>query len=758
MKKLVFMLALIPSLLFAQTVPNAPAGVFQGEVWTVTQWINAWQSKADTNSAALTGAPTINGAFIPSLGATGVTGQCVQWASPTTIKPSGLPCGGGGGGTNITGTPASGNLTVFSGIATITNGDLTGDVTTSGSTATTVGKVNGATVPVSAAVVASNSSSQLSAAPTTGTGNVVLATGPTLTLGNATGLPFNGVANGTNTNTLTVGTGGSIVRSGTAIIDANQINSATVPASAAVVASNSSKQLTALTLGGNLGVVSGVLQTSQAVNAQTGTSYAIVAGDQGKLLTFKNAAAIAVSLAQAGTTGFTTGFSIDVENLGAGLVTITPATSTINGVANLAVPTNTGCTLTSDGTNYQVSACTAVATVGFIAGSFTSTQVLNSFAPALYGGSNVNTTDMGLLTGDGARWLVGPAPPPPPGAAVLGYNRNVYTVLPVVADISINNSTKTRLYSGYGPLGYIPPLTAYSTASNGQLQMQYPSGGPLTAASIVTTENAVNSQLLPGNLEYLPYLLGSQGFYVEFAVTSSSNNTNVFFSPYLEPQEKNTTQNDHVPGDLPGLERWLEFDVNESGHGSDFGGGNKGAVHYGVGWTAGTSGNTTFTASLTGLSSGATLTIATGGAPGGGNVWPIDSGTYSGVTSTAQSINVTFTKGSATATLNTTITGSPNAVDTVRFANKVVSFTNATVVDYTVEHIFGLSYDPIGNAVNWYMDGVSVSGGPVSLSPFGTDLFPGVNAWHWFPILACQSHDGVTAYTTNVRYFSAWTP
>lgn len=38
----------------------------------------------------------------------------------------------------ITGTPVAGNLTVFSSVATITNGDLSGDVTTAGSTVTTI--------------------------------------------------------------------------------------------------------------------------------------------------------------------------------------------------------------------------------------------------------------------------------------------------------------------------------------------------------------------------------------------------------------------------------------------------------------------------------------------------------------------------------------------------------------------------------------------------------------------------------------------
>lgn len=46
--------------------------------------------------------------------------------------------GGGGGSVTTSGSPASGNITIFSGATAITNGDLTGDVTTSGTAATTI--------------------------------------------------------------------------------------------------------------------------------------------------------------------------------------------------------------------------------------------------------------------------------------------------------------------------------------------------------------------------------------------------------------------------------------------------------------------------------------------------------------------------------------------------------------------------------------------------------------------------------------------
>lgn len=111
--------------------------------------------------------------------------------------------------------------------------------------------------------------------------------------------------------------------------------------------------------------------TTFVINAQTGTTYTVVSGDATKLVTFSNASATAVTLPQA-TGSFAAGFAFDMENLGAGTVTITPTTSTINGASTLVVTTNKGCSIISDGTNWQVGACTAVAPS---AGSGTVTSV-----------------------------------------------------------------------------------------------------------------------------------------------------------------------------------------------------------------------------------------------------------------------------------------------------------------------------------------------------------------------------------------------
>lgn len=88
------------------------------------------------------------------------------------------------------------------------------------------------------------------------------------------------------------------------------------------------------------------------VNAQTGTTYTVLAADNTKLVTHTNGSAIAVTLPQAGGTGFAAGFMYFTENRGAGTATITPATSTIDGAATLALTTNQGVCIFSDGTNY----------------------------------------------------------------------------------------------------------------------------------------------------------------------------------------------------------------------------------------------------------------------------------------------------------------------------------------------------------------------------------------------------------------------
>lgn len=89
------------------------------------------------------------------------------------------------------------------------------------------------------------------------------------------------------------------------------------------------------------------------VNAQTGVTYTIASTDEQKLVTLSNSAAVAVTLPIATTAGFGAGTVFHVRNLGAGAVTITPTTSTIDGVASLILTTGQGLDIYSDGINYE---------------------------------------------------------------------------------------------------------------------------------------------------------------------------------------------------------------------------------------------------------------------------------------------------------------------------------------------------------------------------------------------------------------------
>jgi hypothetical protein len=94
-----------------------------------------------------------------------------------------------------------------------------------------------------------------------------------------------------------------------------------------------------------------VAQDLVAVNAQTGTTYTVLSSDRSKLVTLKNASAVAVTLPQAGAS-FPAGWIASFSNQGAGTVTITPTTSTINGSTSVTLLTGQSIDIVSDGTNY----------------------------------------------------------------------------------------------------------------------------------------------------------------------------------------------------------------------------------------------------------------------------------------------------------------------------------------------------------------------------------------------------------------------
>lgn len=86
-------------------------------------------------------------------------------------------------------------------------------------------------------------------------------------------------------------------------------------------------------------------------NAQTDTTYTVVKDDHHRYVTHSNASAIATALAQA--TGNFARLSYISHNLGAGANTITPTTSTINGVATLVQKTGDAHLIAAIGGQYR---------------------------------------------------------------------------------------------------------------------------------------------------------------------------------------------------------------------------------------------------------------------------------------------------------------------------------------------------------------------------------------------------------------------
>lgn len=114
-----------------------------------------------------------------------------------------------------------------------------------------------------------------------------------------------------------------------------------------------------------------------SVNPQVGTSYTVLSSDRGKLVTLTNAAAIAVTVPQAGV-AFPAGWWADFEVLGAGSATFTPTTSTINNGASVSLATKQSFRLVSDGTNYfALLGMTSVAVTNAVAHQFATSNNAN---------------------------------------------------------------------------------------------------------------------------------------------------------------------------------------------------------------------------------------------------------------------------------------------------------------------------------------------------------------------------------------------
>jgi hypothetical protein len=85
-------------------------------------------------------------------------------------------------------------------------------------------------------------------------------------------------------------------------------------------------------------------------------------------------------------------------------------------------------------------------------------------------------------------------------------------------------------------------------------------------------------------------------------------------------------------------------------------------------------------------------------------------------------------------------------------------YTNTTWNDYgklpaldrTVEHIFGVSYDPVGQVAQYWLDGVA------TYSHSTSTINSIIDTYHYFLLIDAQTHGANVPYEMMVRYASAW--
>lgn len=101
----------------------------------------------------------------------------------------------------------------------------------------------------------------------------------------------------------------------------------------------------------------GTITTCLTQRAVTLATDALLSTDGGKVVTYSNASSIAVSLVQANTAGFTSGYAPTLAAIGAGTVTVTAATSTFgNGLTTLILSPGQIADIGSDSVNYPMTA------------------------------------------------------------------------------------------------------------------------------------------------------------------------------------------------------------------------------------------------------------------------------------------------------------------------------------------------------------------------------------------------------------------
>ena len=319
------------------------------------------------------------------------------------------------------------------------------------------------------------------------------------------------------------------IGAGTATVSPNGLD---INGSASSLTLTTGQGMTILTDGSNYFASLGVGGSGSGgggVNSQTGTTYTILSTDLGKLVTFVNTSAIAVTLPVASTSGFGNAWYTDVQNIGAPLsgdafVTITPTTSTIDGAATLVLQNGSGCRIFSDGTNYWTNRGAASLTLDNLNDYFPG-RLSQYFRPAQFT-TDVSVDNAGFVS---TPYMVNGAPPGwynaylasiGAGFSGLSYNTSTPYVgsqclqITGISGVSGGDCAQQRVVNVMPGETYEVSGWVYSDGTvNGVINLIVGSEFPLanTSTPISASANTANTWVYVSNTGTIPTTTGANG-------------------------------------------------------------------------------------------------------------------------------------------------------------------------------------------------------------------------------------------------------
>lgn len=232
----------------------------------------------------------------------------------------------GTGTVTTSGSPASGEVAYFSGASAITSAS---NFQFNGSQVGIGGAPNASYSLYTTSAIRSGGALQSSGtgSPTSSLGsssvrlqNTTPSTGDLYYLGSTDTGTFT-LSSGNASTIMTITTGGNIQT--TYLLRIGSVSGITPTT---VIGRDANGDVGSVGVGTGLALSSGTLSANQqlSINTQTGTTYTLVLSDAGKLVTLSNASAITLTIPLNSSVAYPTGTIIDIAQLGAGQVTVSP--------------------------------------------------------------------------------------------------------------------------------------------------------------------------------------------------------------------------------------------------------------------------------------------------------------------------------------------------------------------------------------------------------------------------------------------------